>query len=113
MASNLHELCYGKDTLAYDLVEEYRTAFADSLCINLFNKGILKESDFEERDGCVFLNENGAAKVVVQIEDKLDSQVLLHRTGQKITYANLFFEQGKHYKNCILGDEPEYIPFEF
>ena len=113
MASNLHELCYGKDTLAYDLVEEYRTAFADSLCINLFNKGILKESDFEERDGGVFLNENGAAKVVVQIEEKLDSQVLLHRTGEKITYANLFFEQGKHYKNCILGDEPEYIPFEF
>lgn len=47
---NLHVLNYGKSALVYDLMEEFRTPIADSLCCSLFNLGTLKENDFEVVD---------------------------------------------------------------
>jgi CRISPR-associated protein Cas1 len=46
----LHQLNYGKQALAFDLMEEYRTPVGDMLTASLFNLGILKPDDFEEID---------------------------------------------------------------
>lgn len=111
MVSTLHELTYGKETLSYDLVEEFRAAFADPLCLKLFNKGILCEHDFTEKEGGVYLTDVGCAKVIEKLQEKLDSEVMYKTTGEKLTYSQVIIEQGKLYKNMILGEIPEYIPF--
>lgn len=47
---NLHALNYGKSALVFDLMEEFRTPVADSVCCLLFNLGILNPDDFRSQD---------------------------------------------------------------
>lgn len=49
-AGNLHALNYGNKALVFDLMEEFRSPVADSVCCTLFNLGTLKEEDFYEAD---------------------------------------------------------------
>jgi len=41
-----HEIDYGKRTLSFDLMEEFRVPIVDTLTISLFNLGILDKEDF-------------------------------------------------------------------
>ncbi|HPC38356.1 MAG TPA: CRISPR-associated endonuclease Cas1 [Exilispira sp.] len=43
-----HEIDYGKRTLSFDLMEEFRVPIVDTLTISLFNLGILSKEDFRE-----------------------------------------------------------------
>lgn len=47
---NLHALNYGKSALVFDMMEEFRTPIADSVCCSLFNLGILNPDDFRSQD---------------------------------------------------------------
>lgn len=47
----LHRDRPGRPSLALDLMEELRPIFADRLALSLFNRGQLRSSDFETRDG--------------------------------------------------------------
>lgn len=111
MVSTLHELAYGKETLSYDLVEEFRSSFADPLCIKLFNKGILCEQDFTKKDGGMYLTDEGCAKVIAGIQEKLDSEVMYKPEEKKLTFSQIIIEQCQIYKNMILGEIPQYRPF--
>ncbi|MCR5124628.1 MAG: CRISPR-associated endonuclease Cas1 [Treponema sp.] len=113
MAGNLHELSYGKDALAYDIVEEFRTPFADTLCCHLFNHGMLCADDFRDEDGGIYLTENGAGIVASEFEKKLSEEISLTRLGISIPYKKIFLEQARHYRDFVLGTEAEYIPFSF
>lgn len=46
----LHAINYGRSSLVFDLMEEFRSAICDSVCCNLFNLGTLTKDDFEEKD---------------------------------------------------------------
>ncbi len=62
---NLHQPDYGRHALVMDLMEEFRVIIADTLCLSLFNLGILKNKDFiqiKDSQGEVLSNENSAGK---------------------------------------------------
>ena len=44
----LHTLDYGRYSLVFDLMEEFRPIIADTLMLSLFNLEILKDSSFEK-----------------------------------------------------------------
>lgn len=46
----LHAINYGRSSLVFDLMEEFRSAICDSVCCNLFNLGTLSKDDFEQKD---------------------------------------------------------------
>jgi len=133
-----HELNYGKRTLSYDLMEEYRTPIADTLCCALFNLGILEQDDFEsitfssnstdyplqtegqnikeddnigfeEKKG-VLLTKKGLKKVITQLEKKLETKVYYDLLNQHISYKRVIREQIKHFKRVINKDEKAYRP---
>lgn len=110
MCSHLHEMTYGKNSLAFDIVEEFRTPVADTLCCALFNHGTLSCSDFEKRDGGIYLAKNGMEKVVRAFESKMESEIKNPATGETMSYEKLIFEQTASYKRFIMEGEP-YIPF--
>jgi len=134
-AGFLHTLDYGKKSLAFDLMEEYRTPIADTLTVAMFNLGILNEEDFEEvvisekteeiwneeieenneitttKTGC-YLTKTGLSKVITQFERKLEDGIFYQPKMQKITYKKLFFEQVKQFKRVITGEQKEYHPLE-
>ncbi|SLM31161.1 CRISPR-associated protein Cas1 [Desulfamplus magnetovallimortis] len=47
---SLHEISYGRPSLACDLVEEYRCMIGDSLVLNLINRNMIKPDDFVIRN---------------------------------------------------------------
>ncbi len=130
-----HTLDYGKKTLVFDLMEEYRTIICDTLTISLFNRGILEEADFtnqefrgdsaeyplyeeEKSDVDVFdkgkigvlLNKTGLRKVLTHFEKKLQDEIFYEPSGKKLAYKDIIFEQVKHFKRVINGEEREYKP---
>ena len=139
---NLHAVNYGKQALVFDLMEEFRSPIADSVCCALFNLGTLKEEDFEvkkfsegdsdfpldvnaipdtadEREAennaikAVLLTKDGIKKVISAFEAKMDSVVLYQPTIQKLSYKKIIFEQAEHYKRVINGEETEYKAYYF
>lgn len=132
-----HSLGYGKKSLAFDLMEEYRTPLADSLAIAMFNLGVLKEEHFkevlfsshdedmpldsdideegnyilDEKKG-VLLNKDGLKKVINQFEQKLNTQYFYPLLLKRIDYKRLIIEQVKHFKKFVTGEEKDYKPLQ-
>lgn len=134
----LHELSYGKQSLSFDLIEEYRTVIADTLCCALFNRGTLQEEDFRsvdfspeddeyplaanigdpdsmeagasEKEKAVLLTKEGLRKVISQFEKKLETEVLYQPLNKRVTYKRVFREQINHFKRVLLGEEDMYKP---
>ena len=103
---NLHAINYGKQALSFDLMEEFRTPIADSVCCSLFNLGILVPEDFEEKkfsqDDMDYPIEGSAVPDSTEAENKGDGEesksleksikaVLLTKPGLKKVIAA--FEQ--------------------
>lgn len=129
---NLHALNYGKQALVFDLMEEFRSAIADSVCCALFNLGTLNKEDFEVKNfseddtdyplesssaeedvKAVLLTKAGIKKVIAAFESKMDSMILYQPTGQKISYKKILYEQAEHYKRVVSGEETEYKAYYF
>lgn len=131
-AGYFHTIGYGKRSLSFDMMEEYRTVIADSLTIALFNLGVLQEDDFREvvfsgqdddfpleeneeheafneKKG-VLLNQKGLRKVITQFEKKLETEIYFSALQRRVSYKQLIAEQIKHLKRVINGDENQYQP---
>ena len=104
-------MTYGKTSLAYDLMEEFRTPIADTLCCSLFNHGVLKPDDFEERDGGVYMTVEGCQKVIQAFESKMRNEINSDKEEQRFSYLELIFNQANKYKKFIMNEEEAYVPF--
>ncbi len=138
-AGYFHCLDYGKRSLAFDLMEEYRTPIGDMLTVSLFNLAILKPDDFHEvifsedsdnyplsleegghddeskstvfrQKRGVLLTKDGLKKVITHLEKKINSTIYYQPLLKKITYKVLIHEQVKHFKRLLTGQEKEYKP---
>jgi len=127
---SLHALSYGRKSLAFDLVEEFRTPIVDTLTASLFNLGILKQTDFRrevtssyvedeesgelklEEEDCygVFLTEDGMKKVLTQLEKKLGTEHKYPLNGKTMTYEKILHAQVVQYKNVVSGVMNSYRP---
>ena len=135
-----HTIDYGKRSLAFDLMEEYRTPVADTLCCALFNLGILDKDDFREvvfssdnveyplqlenqtdngnletleaydQKKGVLLTKNALKKVISQFEKKLLTEVYYPPLNKHISYKRIMREQINHFKRVINGEEINYKP---
>ncbi len=141
MAGCLHELNYGRDVLAFDLVEEFRVPIADTLTCYLFNKNILSEKDFRTQDfssesrnvpasaienvpeeeaesagdkiTAVYLNDDGMKKVFEAFIEKINSAVIYAPAKKRMSFLEIMMEQSNMYKRVVLGEETEYKPFYY
>ena len=123
----LHALSYGRESLVFDLVEEFRTPVADTLTCSLFNMGTLKKEHFrteiyddvdtdddddyrEGRPAAVLLNEEGFRKVLEQFERKMSETHYHEFTGRVLTYSQILHEQVLQYRKVIAGTVEHYTP---
>ncbi len=134
-AGYLHSLDYGRKSLAFDLMEEYRTPLGETFTVALFNLGILNKDDFREvifskesedyplepdiKDSeCeiisekkgVLLTKNGLRKVISHFEKRLNTEYFYTPENRKIFYKKIIHYQIKHFKRVILGEEKFYKP---
>lgn len=117
MQGTLHEITYGKETLVYDLMEEFRVPIADTLCSALFNLNTLKQDDFRKgktsQSESVYLTYDGAVKTIRAFEEKCETEIRYAPTENTLTYNEIFFRQAEMYKEVMTGNKPCYVPYYF
>lgn len=101
----LHELDYGRQSLAQDILELFRAYGIDRLTVKLFNLGILNETHFET--GNLFLNREGKRKYFKEYEEHLNAKNYNGKSIRDI-YREEFYALG----NFLTKNTP-YQPYLF
>ncbi len=130
----LHTVEYGRKSLIFDIMEEFRSPLCDTLTVALFNLGILQPDDFrtinfsntddeyplepmddeDERVSTrkgVLLTKDGLKKVIERFEAKLEEEYYYMPLQKQLAYRKIIAEQVKHCKRIINDEENEYRPF--
>lgn len=99
----LHGIRYGRKSLPLDIVEEFRQPIIDRFVINICNKRIINQFDFDMERESVLLSEEGFKKFCYEFERWMTGSCGLN-------YRNLIKKQIMLLKNMILKKEL-YVPF--
>lgn len=106
----LHEVEYGRPSLAVDMVEEFRYLI-DGHTLTLINKEILKRENFIEQDnGGFYLNEKGREEFYRQYEKRITTEVQYQ--GMSLNYRRIFYYQAEKLARVVNGEEERYLAYE-
>jgi len=95
-----HSIHYGRNSLALDVMEEFRSPFVDGWLLGLFNRRILKEEHFKgEADG-FYLNDEGFEKFCS----------LYHEHVDEGKWRDKFKAQAENLRKAVM-EGVEYAPF--
>ncbi len=126
----LHSVEYGRPSLVLDLMEEFRPVLVDSLVLSLFNRRVIRPTDFyrpEDREPAAFdfaesepvredypilLGHEGMRKFIRAFEQRLAARTLYGNTGRRLTYREILLEQVRMLVRA-LGEETGYVSFSF
>ncbi|MDD7200626.1 MAG: CRISPR-associated endonuclease Cas1 [Sphaerochaetaceae bacterium] len=112
----LHAMSYGRKSLVFDLVEEYRTPLVDTTVCALFNQGMLKKTDFTEEkdvesgDKKVLLGPKSMKVVLDQFESKLSQTHRYNDSASSLPYRSIMERQIQQYKQVLGGFTDHYHP---
>ncbi|MEY2881641.1 MAG: hypothetical protein RLZZ15_4021 [Verrucomicrobiota bacterium] len=108
----LHVDRAGRESLALDLMEEFRP-WAERLALTLVNRGELKPADFRAREGGAVELTDGARKTAVAAYQQRKAEELTHPLfREKVRHGQLAFIQARLLARAVRGDEP-YAPHLF
>jgi len=108
----LHALRPGRPALALDLMEEFRSVFADRLALTLINRSQLGAKDFETLPGnAVRMNEDGR-RIVLKAFQERKAEELHHRLlKQKLPFGLVPHVQARLLARHLRGELADYPPF--
>ncbi|BDI31519.1 CRISPR-associated endonuclease Cas1 [Capsulimonas corticalis] len=105
----LHDLDYGRPSLALDLLEEFRQPVADRLALSLFNRGVLANGHFDDRgEAGVLLNDAGRSRFLEFYHRTLETEFQF--SGGKTCYREIFRFQARRMR-IALENETDYITY--
>ena len=108
----LHADRPGRYSLALDLMEEFRSFFADRLILSLINRKQITGKHFRITDSsAVLLNDEGRKLLIEAYQRKKDEEILHPFLEEKCTYGRLFQLQALLLARWIRGDINGYPTF--
>ncbi len=122
----LHEITYGRPSLACDLVEEYRPFLGDRLVISLINKKMIRTEDFvyRETNQTEYADEKemkakrpveikpGPLRALISAYETLMSRnVFDPALGKKVSHRWLIRNQARRFGEYLQTHETVYKPF--
>ena len=108
----LHDLDYGRPSLALDIEEEFRQPIVDRLVLSVVNRGVIKPEHFEDRgEAGVFLNDAGRPLFLECYHKALEAEFVLKASEEQTTFHGLLRRQANRMRKAIEGTEP-YAPYE-
>ena len=108
----LHQERPGRDSLALDLLEEFRAFIADRLVLTLLNRQQLKATDFVAEAGGAVKLKDDARKLVLQEYQSRKQQTIKHAfLGEDVEIGLLPYIQAMLLARHLRGDLAEYPPF--
>lgn len=99
-AGFLHSDRYGRKSLVFDLMEEFRQQIVDKSVLKLINRGQIHADDFEFREGMIYIHEDCRKLLIKTILDKLNNEITFN--GIKTTYVDLISIESKNIVNYLL-----------
>lgn len=122
----LHEVSYGRPSLACDLVEEYRTFLGDRLVLSLINQKAISPDDFVYRNNSPsnFIDEEemkakrpvemkpAISKSLIETYEQMMNRPITYR-GKRTTYRLIILSQVRSFAKYILGQESLYSTFSW
>ncbi len=107
-----HKEVYGRQSLVLDLMEEFRPIIADSTVFKCCNRNMLSpQEDFQERDGGVYLNEQGRQKLFKAFVMRTKENISSDSSDKPISYEQVCLAQARHMASCVKNSSAEYEPF--
>lgn len=108
----LHTLRSGRNSLACDLVEEFRSCVVDRFVITVVNRKEIVSEDFEENVHGIRLTDDGRRKLLQKWDNYLMTTEVSHKLyDKKLSLKLLSYEQAQLLAQYIRGDISEYPPF--
>lgn len=108
----LHAVRPGRAALALDLMEEFRSIFADRLALTLINRGQVTEGDFQMHEGGAVTLHGDARKTVVVAYQERKQEELTHPLLEAKTPIGLLpMLQARFLARTIRGEMEGYVPF--
>lgn len=102
----------GRTSLALDMMEELRPAFADRFALSLINNRIVHDSDFDHSDsGAVWLTEGGRKKFLHAWQERKREVITHPYLKEKIPWGLVPYVQALLLARYLRGDLDEYPPF--
>ena len=110
----LHQVDYGRPSLALDLMEEFRHPLVNRLTVMLINKEILREADFVKDPTSMSMHlRPEAMKVYFQhFERWLKEERIPSPDGKTVGYRRAFFLQAQRLAEALQGGTA-YAPFRY
>ncbi len=98
-------------TAVLDLMEAFRPVVADSVVLSLINRGAISPDDFEQRDGGVFLAEQGREAVYRAYGERRDETVTPPGYSRSLPYYRAFELQARRLARSLMDPGTSYTPF--
>ena len=117
MIGFLHEPCYGRPSLACDLLEEFRHPFVDRLVLKLFNRKIISAEDFEFRNedggaGQLYLKQESMKVFIRCYEEFCDASNRVYKDDGEISWRKVLRMRVEMLRKSLL-ENVEIVPFEW
>ncbi len=108
-----HKPRHSHAALASDLMEEHRAVLIDRLVLTLLNKRVIIQQDFQqEEDGRFKLSTPAFKKFLSFYAEAINEAVLYAPLQKRISYRYLLECQARHYARVVMGEDPEYRPYD-
>ena len=108
----LHRERPGRPSLALDLMEELRPAFADRLALSLVNRRQLSPADFTTAvSGAVSLRTGARKSVLVAYQNRKQDELTHPFLQERTTWGLVPFIQANQFASHLRGDLDAYPPF--
>ena len=108
----LHADRPGRDSLAQDILEEFRAWWADRLVLSLINRGQIKPQDFvTEASGAVSLKADTRKLLFQALQAKKQEKIVHPFLGEEVEIGLLPYIQAMLLARHLRGDLAEYPPF--
>ncbi|BFU59614.1 type I-C CRISPR-associated endonuclease Cas1c [Rodentibacter abscessus] len=108
----LHADRPGRDSLAQDILEEFRAWWADRMVLSLINRGQIKPDDFVTETGGAVMLKPEARKLLFQtLQAKKQEKITHPFLGEEVEIGLLPYIQAMLLARHLRGDLAEYPPF--
>lgn len=124
----LHEVAYGRPSLACDLVEEYRAFLGDRLVLGVLNRKAVSPDDFVfrkaapksfvdkedmERKRPVEMKPATRKTLVAAYETMMGRSAMHPGAGKRLTYRNIILQQVRDFGRYLEDPAQVYSPFHW
>lgn len=103
----------GRQSLALDMMEEFRPLLVDRIVLQLVNQGRITERDFVRESSPqkpLVLAEGALKRVIAAYENRAASMVRYPATGEQTNWRRCIELQARHLARALKGEEMQYVP---